>query len=347
MKFMKSIIGLIIVSTVALLPGSGRAQTNPPLVAATNAVSYAPAVLPGKGLAQHPFLLTGEADSRNKEQTLFVVRDGKVAWTYSVPLKTPNGESELGDATMLSNGNIVFCRRIGASEVTPDKKIIWNMDAPKGTEIHSIQPIGLDRVLVTVNGHPPKLMLINIKTGATEKELTLPAARTNGSPHLQFRRVHQTAAGTYLAAHLMDNKVSEYDADGKQIWTYAVSGPWSATRLKNGNTLIAANRKILEVNHDGDVVWDFSPTNAPDYKMFIFQEVSRLANGNTVVCSWCPGGIRSPTNWPGSVQVLEISPEKKIVWALSQWKDPDLGPASSIQLLDEPSTPENPGDQQR
>ena len=347
MKSMKSIIGLLFVSTVALLPGAGRAQTNPPLVAATNAVSYAPAVLPGKGLAQHPFLLTGEADSRNKEQTLFVVRDGKVEWTYSVPLKTTNGESELGDATMLSNGNIVFFRRIGASEVTPDKKIIWNMEAPKGTEIHSIQPIGLDRVLVTVNGHPPKLMLINMKTGVTERELTLPAARTNGSPHLQFRRVHQTATGTYLAAHLLDNKVSEYDADGKQIWTYAVSGPWSATRLKNGNTLIAANRKILEVNHDGNVVWDFSPTNAADYRMFIFQEVSRLANGNTVVCSWCPGGIRNTNNWPGSVQVLEISPEKKIVWALSQWKEPDLGPASSIQLLDEPGNPENPGDQQR
>ena len=348
MKSMKSIIGLLFVSTVALLPGAGRAQTNPPLVAATNAVSYAPAVLPGKGLAQHPFLLTGEADSRNKEQTLFVVRDGKVAWTYSVPLKTTNGESELGDATMLSNGNIVFCRRIGASEVTPDKKIIWNMEAPKGTEIHSIQPIGLDRVLVTVNGHPPKLMLINTKTGATEKELTLPAARTNGSPHLQFRRVHQTAAGTYLAAHLLDNKVSEYDADGKEIWTYAIGGPWSAARLKNGNTLIAASQsRILEVNHDSNVVWEFSPTNAPDYRLFIFQEVSRLANGNTVVCSWCPGGIRSSTNWPGSVQVLEISPEKKIVWALSQWKDPDLGRAFSIQLLDEPGTPENPGDQQR
>ena len=318
---LNSTIGLVGVSISALLPGIGRAQTNTPPVAATNAVSYAPAVLPGQGLAQHPFLYTGEADSRKPEQTLYVVRDGKVAWTYSVPSYDTNRVmEELGDATMLSNGNIVFCRKVGASEVTPDKKIIWNLEAPKGTEIHSIQPIGLDRVLVTVNAHPPKLMLINIKTGATEKELTLPAARTNGSPHLQFRRVHQTAAGTYLAAHLMDNKVSEYDADGKEIWTYAVNGPWSATRLKNGNTL-----------------------NAPDYKFFIFQEVSRLANGNTVICSWCPGDIRSATNWPGSVQVLEVSPEKKIVWALSEWKDPDLGPASSIQLLDEPGVAENGG----
>jgi hypothetical protein len=103
-----------------------------------------------RGLAQHPFLYTGEWDHRKTNQTIFVVRDGKVAWTYSIPINDADGTlQELGDATMLSNGNIVFCRKVGASEVTPDKKIIWNMDAPKGTEIHSIQPIGLDHVLVT------------------------------------------------------------------------------------------------------------------------------------------------------------------------------------------------------
>jgi hypothetical protein len=57
--------------------------------------------------------------------------------------------------------------------------------------------------------------------------------------------------------------------------------------------------------------------------------------------------LERPKLWPGSVQVLEVTPEKKVVWALSEWKNPDLGPASSIQLLDEPGTPENPGDLQR
>jgi hypothetical protein len=188
---MKPMKPSIVIFTLTLLPLISRAQTNSLPTSVTNSSPYAPAVLPGKGLAQHSFLYTGEADSRNKEQTLFVVRDGKVVWSYAVPSYDPDGAmEELGDATMLSSGNIVFCRKVGASEVTPDKKIIWNLPAPKGSEIHSVQPIGLDRVLVTVNGHPPKLMLINTKTGATEKELTLPAARTNGSPHLQFRRMH-------------------------------------------------------------------------------------------------------------------------------------------------------------
>jgi hypothetical protein len=319
---------------------------------ATNVVSYAPSILPGNGLAQHPFLYTGEWDHRgNRDQTIFVVRDGKVAWTYSIPINITSGTSttlqELGDATMLSNSNIVFCRKVGASEITPDKKIIWNMEAPEGTEIHSVQPIGLDHVLVTENGNPAKLMLINTVTGATEKEMTFPVLNPEAKPHLQFRRVHETKEGTYLAAHLRDNKVVEYDADLKEIWSYATKQPWWATRLKNGNTLMTEGpHTVLEVNKQGKIVWQFSQEDAPEYKFFVFQEASRLANGDTVICNWCPYHLKDPKLWPGSVQVLEVTPEKKVVWALSQWKDPDLGPASSIQLLDEPGLPEAM-DQQR
>src|ERR1039458_7762754 len=95
-------------------------------VAATNAVSYAPAVLPGKGLAQHPFLYTGEADSRKPEQTLYVVRDGKVAWTYSVPSYDTNRVmEELGDATLLSSGNSVFCSKV--------RRSCWQSNFPNTT----------------------------------------------------------------------------------------------------------------------------------------------------------------------------------------------------------------------
>jgi hypothetical protein len=317
--------------------------------AATNVISYAPAVLPGKGLAQHSFLYTGEWDYRKPDQTMFVVRGGKVVWTYSIPIKDADGTlQELGDATMLTNGNIVFCRKVGASEVTPDKKIIWNMDAPRGTEIHSIQPIGLDHVLVTINGNPAgKLLLINTMTGKTEKEYTFPVLNPEANPHIQFRRVRETKDGTFLAAHLRDQKVVEYDANFKEIWSYACSYPWWATRLKNGNTLITSDdHTVLEVNKQGKIVWQFSQEDAPEYKFIIFQEASRLADGNTVICNWCPHNL-DPKLWPGTVQVLEVTPEKKVIWALSEWKNPDLGPASSIQLLDEPGTPEIPGEQQR
>src|SRR3954471_13913098 len=78
--------------------------------------------LPGKGLAQHPFLYCGEWQDRgHSEQVMKIIRNGNVEWTYSIP-----GREEYGDCTRMSNGNIVFSRRLGASEVTPDKKIVWN-----------------------------------------------------------------------------------------------------------------------------------------------------------------------------------------------------------------------------
>jgi hypothetical protein len=326
---------------------TNAAATNAPATS-TYAISYAPAVLPGNGLAQHPFLYTGEWDHRKTNQTIFVVRDGKIVWTYDIPINDTNGTlQELGDATMLSNGNILFCRKVGASEITPDKKIIWDIVAPKGTEIHSVQPLGLDRVLLVENAKPAKLMLINTATGATEKEMDLPTPHPDKSPHLQFRRVRLTKDGTYLAAHLDNNKVAEYDTNGKEIWSFTTPGPWDAVRLKNGNTLISSyHNTVLEVNKQGEIVWQFSAKDIPEYKCFIFQEVNRLANGNTVICNWCPADLKDPKLWPGSVQVLEVSPEKKVVWAMSEWKNPDLGPASSIQLLDEPGVAEN-GDLQR
>ena len=66
--------------------------------------------MPGRGLAQHPFLYCGEWQARGRtEQAMHIVREGKVVWSYSIP-----GREELGDCTRLSNGNIVFSRRLGA-----------------------------------------------------------------------------------------------------------------------------------------------------------------------------------------------------------------------------------------
>ncbi|MEO6526235.1 MAG: hypothetical protein ABIP93_06395 [Gemmatimonadaceae bacterium] len=315
--------------------------------ASPSGTGFPTVALPGNGIAQHPFLVTGEWDHRKPDQTLFVVRDGKVAWSHAIPIKDADGTmQELGDATMLSNGNIVFSRKTGASVITPAKKIVWDYPAPKGTEIHSIQPIGRDRVAMVINGNPARLLVVNTATNSTEKELALPTPRPN-NPHLQFRRVRVTPDGTYLAAHLDDNRVIEYDQNGKQIWSFTTYKPWSAVRLANGNTLMtSAPTSIVEVDRSGAVVWEFSQKDVPGIPLFQLQEVSRLKNGNTLVSNWCPANGRDPKSWPGTVQLLEISPDKRVVWAVSQWKDPDLGPFSSIQLLDEPGAAER-GDYQR
>ncbi len=299
--------------------------------------------LPGRGLAEHPFLYAGEWDHRHSEQTLFIVRNGKVDWTYSVPIKSPRGSiQEFSDATMLSNGNVVFAYMSGAMLVSPDKKVVWHYEAPPGFEVHVAQPIGLDRVMIVQNGAPATMKLIHIATGVVEKEIPLPTGDPARS-HGHFRRARLTRADTLLAAHMDNNKVAEYDMTGKEVWALAVLSPWGAVRLKNGNTLVTSNRDFVrEYNSAGTPVWEFTQADAPQFHLFGPQEANRLANGNTVISYWCPGPLKDPKDWPGTIQVIEVTPDKKVVWALSEWTPPaDLGPATCIQLLDEPGIPEN------
>src|ERR1035441_6105780 len=70
--------------------------------AAISAVSYAPAVLPGKGLAQHDFLYTGEG----RQERLFIVRGGQVVWAF-----TNSGRGEISEAVLEPNGHILFAHQ--------------------------------------------------------------------------------------------------------------------------------------------------------------------------------------------------------------------------------------------
>jgi hypothetical protein len=234
---------------------------------------------------------------------------------------------------MLANGNIVFSRRFGASEITPDKKIVWNYDAPPKTEIHTTYPVDKDRVLIMQNGNPAKLLLIHKGTGAVQKELTL-ATRVPDGIHGQFRHIRMTKAGTFLVAHMDLGKVVEYDTSGKEIWSVVAPSAWAAVRLANGNTLISGNQRgyVREVNGAGETVWEINKSDLPGIPLYTVQEVSRLANGNTLINNW-PGGL-PPEEWSNVVQLIEVTHDKKVVWALRDWTT--LGPASSTQLLDEP-----------
>ena len=309
------------------------------VLAQTVSASQSPeATRAGKGLAQHPFLYCGEWDTRRPDETMYIVRGGKVVWSYAIP-----DSQEFGDCTMLSNGNIVFSRKTGASEITLDKKIVWNYEAPPKTEIHTSQPIGLDRVLLMQNGDPAKALLVHKASGKIEKELVFPARRPE-NPHGQFRHIRLTSAGTFLVAHLDLGKVVEYDGDAKELWSVPAPSAWAAVRLKNGNTLISGNQHgyVREVNGKGEIVWEINKDDLPGLTLLTVQEVSRLANGNTLINNW--PGSRPNAEWPLHVQLIEVTPDKKVVWALRDWIA--LGPASSTQLLDEPGVPEK-GEQQR
>ena len=295
--------------------------------------TLSPSQLPGKGLAQHDFLYAGESHDRK----IFIVRQGKITWSYD----DSAGKGEISDAVMLSNGNILFAHQFGVTEITPEKNVVWNYDAPAGHEVHTAVPIGKEHVLYIQNGAPAVLRVVNILTNAIEKEIPLTVSQP-ASTHGQFRHARLTDKGTLLVAHMDLNKVVEYDFDGKELWSFPGAGPWGVTPLANGNVLITDRQGVREVTQRGDSVWNFSPSDVPAYRFASLQQAWRLPNGNTLINNWVNEWSKSVEDESESIQAIEVTPAKRVVWALRSWTPPTkLGPATTIQLLDEPSAPEN------
>ena len=285
--------------------------------------------LPGSGLARHSMLLVGEGCNR-----MFLVHQGRIIWTFCA------GKGwEYDDVWMLSSGNILFSRMAWAALISPEKKVLWRMDAPEGTEIHTVQPIGRDRVLLVLNDYPPQAMLVDIHTGQVLMRHALeydPAM----SVHAQCRRFRMTAQGTYLAPYLGLGKVVEYDAQFRPIWTYEVGKPWAAVRLKNGNTLISDEDSgaHIEVSPDKKTVWSISLSELPEaYRLHDSQTCTRLDNGNLILCSRGNNGL--------APQMLEITRDKQVVWVFDDWSE--IGPVTAVQVLTERGIPELPGQLER
>jgi hypothetical protein len=292
----------------------------------------APEVLPGKGLAQHDFVYSGESHERR----IFIVRGGKVVWSYDDLV----GKGEISDMVMLSNGNILFAHQFGLTEITPEKKVVWNYEPPAGHEVHTAVPIGKDHVLYVENADPNAILrVVNIRTGAVEKELPLQVKKPV-TVHPQFRRVRLTPQGTLLVAHMDLGKVVEYDSDGHELWSFPAPGAWSANPLANGNVLITDRLGVREVTRRGDSVWSWSKPDTPDYKFASLQNASRLKNGDTVINNWVNEWTKNGDNAPGSAQAIEVTPDRKVVWALREWgPEVNLGPATTIQFLDQGDGP--------
>lgn len=106
-------------------------------------------------------------------------------------------------------------------------------------------------------------------------------------------------------------RVIEVDSIGRLVWAYVRSDiPWAHTayRLANGNTLISAthNSRVLEVDADGNVVWEMTGLNYPN-------EARRLANGNTLITE------------RDNDRVIEVNSNRNVVWSYSELLGPHNG----------------------
>ena len=114
-------------------------------------------------------------------------------------------------------------------------------------------------------------------------------------PHRDTRLVRKLPNGHYLVAHEGEGAVREYDGDGNVVWDYPV--PLFGNQRKGGHGPEAFGNAVFSA--------------------------VRLPNGNTLIAT---GNGHS---------VLEVTPDKKIIWAIHQDDLPNIRLAwvTTLQVL--------------
>ena len=279
-----------------------------------------------QSLARHDFFYAGQS----KQRRMFIVKDGKVSWAYQDRLH----KGEISDAVLMKDGNILLAHQYGIAEVTQQSETVWQYAAPEGTEIHTIQPIGRHHVVFVQNGRPAKCVVMEIPSTRIVREFPLPT-NEKGSVHGQFRNARLSSRGTLLVANMALGCIHEFTSEGREVDRWDGFLPWSVEELPKGTLLITGRKGLIqEIDRQGHVLWQLNTT---DYGVTQPQKTVRLKNGGHIFNNWYNEWNKTPMDTLNApVQALEVDKDGRVVWQLKAWRQPDLGPSTTIQLLSQP-----------
>ena len=209
--------------------------------------------------------------------------------THRLAILAPDGSFEwetaigaIHDASVLPNGNVLFQQgwtRI--VEVTKDKQVVWEYDAAKSNG-NAGRPVEVHAFQRLADG-----LTMIVESGparilevdrAGHAVMEIKLKVNHPSTHSDTRLARKLATGNYLVAHESDGIVREYDQAGRVVWEYEV--PLFGRERKGGHGPEAFGNSVFSA--------------------------SRLSNGHTLI-----GGGNGHC-------VLEVTPQKEIVWKLEQ-----------------------------
>jgi HEAT repeat protein len=153
----------------------------------------------------------------------------------------------------LANGNTFIASRNQLTEIDKDNKDVWTINRNTFDIAAAARLPAGGAAILTTAGH----FTILDDTGKELKSFNVGNVY-NGS------RFDLLPGGHVLIPSWTQNKVVEYDADGRVVWQTNATQPTSVQRLPNGNTLISSriNSSIVEVNRTGEVIWTHQVANA-------------------------------------------------------------------------------------
>lgn len=293
----------------------GKVQKNDPIkfpwVQASFAFVDAATVDSQKKKITHSIFILGP------EFTGIVDEVGKVVWD--------SGRAGARDGYVLPNGNILICWKDVVKEFDRGKNVVFTFEVSnKETkmELGTVVRLENGNTLITESSvEHPRIYEVNKKG---EIVVSIPLQPETDNVHMQTRMARKLQNGNYLVPHLFAFAVKEYDPTGKVVKVFktdlpelggreAQNWPFTAIRLKNGNTLIGLTRgnKVVEMNKKGEVVWKLTNDDLDRNPIKDACGIQRLPNGNTVIASY---GAKE------GIKLFEVNRKKEMIWSYSGYR---------------------------
>lgn len=261
----------------------------------------------------HSFLAVGHSIP-----VVIVSEKGEIEWQFDAPAS---------DCWLLPNNHILLAlyptdkypHGAVIEMVRDTKEIVFEFQG-RQQEISTAVRLLDGNTLIAELGPKPQALLVN-QDGNIES--SMPLACQTENLHMQTRMLRVLPNGHYLAPHLFDFAVKEYDPKTGEVLKSLPTDdrgrdkhdwPFTAIRLADGNTLIGCTHgnRVIEVDPEGKIVWSLTNEDLGEELIHDACGVQRLPNGNTVITSYANSG--------DAVKLFEVTRDKKVVWRFSGLK---------------------------
>jgi outer membrane protein assembly factor BamB len=178
-------------------------------------------------------VLIAEANNRTVSE-----RDlkGNIRWQHTLD-DQPTG------CQRMPSGNTFVSTYTRVMELDRDGKPVWSFPLAGGS--NAIRRHRNGHVLYALDAE-----IVEADT-AGRKVRSVPLPRKS-----MYVGIEDLPGDRFLLANSSSGQVLEVDAAGKVLWSASVPGACGVARLPNGHTLVAADRRVVELDRAGARVWE-------------------------------------------------------------------------------------------
>jgi len=256
-------------------------------------------------------------DNRNSDKPKIIEVNmlGEIIWEYDIPQELKRYTNPGFDVELLSNNNILFVLPgNGVYEIDRNKNIVWSYKTTKISHDADRLPNGNTLFVFGNNDLMSDAQVAEINSKGEIVWSWYAKDYFNKEPYQSIKdqgwthtnAVSRLSNGDTLISIRNFNIVVEVNQKGEIVKTIGeglMTGQHDPVLLENGNLLFANHgvpEKAVEINKNGDVVWEFEISNS---KQWPTRDANRLSNGNTLITT--------------TTKIVEVNKDKEIVWTLA------------------------------